>query len=83
MVRFNLISSKREGMFGVNERKRLKKSEKDYKEIIDTACLEVLNKKHEYLNLKVRFLARDLGGLSAEGGETWGEVSKFQLSQPQ
>lgn len=37
-----------------------KKSERGYKEIIDLVCLETLNERHEYLNLMVRFLARDL-----------------------
>lgn len=74
-----------EGMFGVNERKHLrKKSEKDYKEIIDIVCLETLKKRHDYLNLMVRFPARDLGELSAEGGETHlterGEVSALNAS---
>lgn len=65
-------------MFGANERKWLrKKSEKGYKEIIDTACLGMLNKRPEYLTLMVRFLARDLGELSAE--RPWGEGRRFQL----
>lgn len=44
-IRFNLISRKCEGVFGVSEGKHLReKSKKGYKEIIDVACLELLNK---------------------------------------